>query len=169
MDFRNTTQDTSLTVEYSLTRSEILQSFLRSMVRCPKLRTKLLLYAIAVGLFMFFFQGILSQAITLASFLSAVLWGAGFLVFIPLWVFVRGKTSKRTLTVSRDGISTQIGRMKARIPWDKVSVVSSTPHFVLILRTNGNGFFVPDRAFERLEDRTHFLTQVGNWIRARTP
>jgi hypothetical protein len=42
---------------------------------------------------------------------------------MPLWLFIRAKTALRTLTVA-GGISTQIGRLKGDVPWDKVKAVT---------------------------------------------
>lgn len=154
----------SLAIEYALTRAEIVQSFWRSVARSPKFRNTILLYSIAIGVFSLLFQFFQSRAVAWSDLVIAALFAAGcFFIFFPLWMFVSGKTGKRTLTVSRDGIATQIGRMKVQIPWQKVGVVSNTPHFVLIVRTNGNAFFIPNRAFSGADERDQFLNAVGSW------
>lgn len=157
-------EDASLTVEYALTRGEILRSFAHNMVASPKLRTKILIYAAAIAIFMYVLQSMMSQSFGAETLIIAVSWGIGFLVFVLLGAFVRGKTSKRTLTVSMRGISTQVGRVSGTVPWAKVSAVSSAPEFILILRTNGNAFFVPTRAFEDPDAKNRFLSQCQEWM-----
>ena len=158
-------EDASLTVEYALTRGEILKSFLRSTAASPKLRRTILAYAVAIGIVMSLFQAMLSQSFNARSLIAAILWTLGFLLFIALWVFVRGKTSKRTLKVSKDGISTQIGRISGTVSWSKVSGISSAPEFLLILRNNGNAFFVPNRAFDEAGGKDQFLTHCQKWLK----
>ncbi|HTU33258.1 MAG TPA: YcxB family protein [Candidatus Acidoferrum sp.] len=100
--------------------------------------------------------------------LIAVAWGLGWVVFLSIWVTIRGKTAKRTLTVSAHGISTEIGRIKAQIPWAKIKSVADTSKFVLIARTNGNAFFVPNRAFSSPDLRNEFFAKVTDWSRQAT-
>jgi hypothetical protein len=136
-----------LTIEYASTRREIFRSFLRGVAQSPKYRRTILLYSVAMGVMTLLIRRTISRSFTLRDAMGAVAGAAGFLVFIPIWVFIRGKTAKRTLTISRDGISTEIGRLKGQVPWDNARVVTDTPRFVLTARTNGNAFFIPDRAF----------------------
>jgi len=161
-------EERSLTVEYALTRGEIFRSFLHSVAESPRYRATILLYSGAIGLLTLLLRAVISRSLTLTDAISAVAWAAGLPVFIALWVFIRGKTDLRTLTVSPIGISTEIGRLKAQIPWDKVKLVSHTSKFVLIAGTNGNAFFVPDRAFSSLEQRDQFLAEIRSWMQAST-
>jgi hypothetical protein len=156
----------SLTIEYALTRSEIFRSFLRSMADSPKFRRTILLYSVGFGVINLLLRTIPARSITLMDVTSAAAWAVGLLVFIPLWVFIRGKTTKRTLTISREGISTEIGRHNSQIPWNKISIVTETPRFVLIARANGNALFIPDRAFSGVEHRQHFVAEIKGWMSA---
>jgi hypothetical protein len=157
-----------LTVEYALTRREIFRSFLLSVAQSPKYRGTILLYSVAIGVMALLIRTTISRSIGLMDVIRAVAWAVGFLVFIPIWTSIRGKTAKRTLTVSCDGISTEIGRLKAQVSWDKVKVVTDTSQFVLIARTNGNAFFIPHRAFSGPEQRGHFVTEIQSWLHADT-
>jgi hypothetical protein len=100
--------------------------------------------------------------------IGAAAWAVGTLFFVPLWLFISGKTGKRTLTISSDGISTQIGRLRGQVPWNKVRVVTETPQFVLIVGTTGNAFFIPHRAFAGLEHQGHFVAEIKRWMAAGT-
>lgn len=164
----NNVEERSLTVEYALTRFEILRSFLHSVADSPKYQGTILLYSGAIGVIRLLLPTTLSRSLTSKDAIGAVAWAVGFLVFIPLWTFIRGKTATRTLTVSRGGISTEIGRLRAQIPWEKVRVVTDTPRFVLIARTSGNAFFIPHRAFSGPEHRDHFLAEIRGWMNTST-
>jgi|SRR5215831_2203526 len=154
----------SLTIEYSLKRSEIFRSFWRSICASPKFRNTVLVYSIIVGVSPLFLRVLLSQPITSRELIKAFLGTVGAFVFTSLWISIRGKTAKRTLTVSGAGISTEIGRIKAQIPWNNVKVVQETPQFVLIARANGNSFFIPNRAFGESVHRDQFLNAIQDWV-----
>ena len=154
----------SLTIEYALTRREVLLSFLRSLAVSPRFRRAILLYAAAVALLVSLIRTSILRSFTATDALIAVCSGAGYLVFISVWITLRGKTSKRTLTISSRGIATKIGRLKAEIPWSKIGSIADTSKFVLIARTNGNAFFVPNRAFSSPEQRGEFSAKITAWI-----
>ncbi len=82
---------------------------------------------------------------------------------MPLWLYIRGKTDERTLTVSPDGISTEIGSLRGQIPWSKVKLVNDTSSHVLIVGATGNAFLIPARAFQDSYQRSQFLMQIGHW------
>lgn len=157
-------EESSLTVEYALTRGEIFGSFWRSVAQSPKFRNTILFYSVGIGLFTLLLNAIPSRSLTFKDIVAALAFAIVSPVLISLWVFIRGKTAKRTLTVSRDGISTEIGRLKGQVPWGKVRLVTDTPEFVLIARTNGNAFFIPHRAFTGTEHRGRFLTEIKAWM-----
>jgi hypothetical protein len=83
--------------------------------------------------------------------------------FLLVWIFLRGKTEERTLTISELGISTKIGSHKGQVAWDKVSRVSDALKFVLIVGTSGNAFFVPSRAFNGPAERAKFIAEIAHW------
>jgi len=164
MNSNNTLREDSLTIEYSLSRNEILRSFWISVAMSPKFRQTIILYSIAAGVFLLLLRVFVSHSLRWVDVIVAALWAICFFIVLPFWMFVTGKTAKRTLTVSGNGIATEIGRIKARIPWNKIRVIADTPQFVLIVRTNGNAFFIPNRAFSGSDHRTQFLTAVGHWV-----
>jgi hypothetical protein len=168
MDNNNMIEEHSLTVEYSLTRREIFRSFLYSVAQSPKYRGTILLYSVAIGVLTLLIRTTVSRSLTVKDAISAVAWAMAFLVFIPIWTFVRGKTAKRIITVSKYGISTEIGRLRSRVSWDRVRVVADTPQFVLIARINGSAFFVPHRAFSGPEGQDHFVREIRGWMHAGT-
>jgi hypothetical protein len=161
-------EQTTLTVEYALTRREIFRSFLQSMTRSPKFLGTIIFHSIAIGIIILLTRATILRSLTLKDAIIAAAWALGFLIIIPIWTSIRGKTAKRTLTVSSKGISTAIGRIKGQVPWDKVRVINDSAQFVLIVRTNGNAFFIPQRAFSGPEQRSSFATAIRSWKHADT-
>jgi hypothetical protein len=133
------------------------------MTRSPKLLGTMVFYSVLIGIITLVFRTTGSRSLTLSDAIHAAAWALGFFIFMPIWIFIRGKTAKRTLTVSSNGISTEIGRLKGQIPWGKVSVIEDCSQFVLIARTNGNAFFIPDRAFLGPEQRAAFVAATRSW------
>lgn len=85
--------------------------------------------------------------------------------FVIAMVFVRGKTEERTLSVSEQGISTQIGSLDAQLPWTRVKEVKDSGTYILIVGRSGNSFFVPSRAFSGTRERAEFLSEIRRWHR----
>lgn len=85
--------------------------------------------------------------------------------FVIAMVFLRGKTEERTLSVTEQGISTQIGAVDAQLPWTKVKEVKDSGTYILIIGRSGNSFFVPSRAFRGTRERTEFLSEIRRWHR----
>jgi hypothetical protein len=81
-------------------------------------------------------------------------------------VFICGKTAERTLSVSEEGVSTQIESIDARLPWSKVKEVKDSGTYILIVGRSGNSFFVPLQAFHGAEERREFLSEIRRWHRA---
>ena len=153
-----------MTIKYTLTRTELVRSYLQSMAGSARFRRTILIYSAAVGVFSLVVRGVLYRAVTSRDILAALAWMAGVFVFMPLWLFLRGKTAKRTLTVSAEGISTQIGSHKGDIPWSNVKVVADVSrHVLIIVGATGNAFLIPNRAFQGPDQRAQFLTQIDSW------
>ena len=83
--------------------------------------------------------------------------------FVIAMVFIRGKKEERTVSVSENGITTQIGSIVAELPWTKVKEVKDSGTYILIVGRGGNSFFVPSRAFRGSEQRNQFLSEVRRW------
>jgi len=153
-----------MTIQYALTRSEIAGGFFRSLGSSPKYRRTILLYALLPGVAILAVDGILNRQVTVQDIITALVPTAAFAIFVPLMLYIRGKTSQRILTISTEGISTQIGSIKGEIPWKKIAVISDGNHFILVGRTNGNAFFIPSRAFSSPEHQAEFVAEVRNFL-----
>ncbi len=156
----------TMTIEYALTRVEIVRGFFRSLGSSPRYLVTVLCYALVMSGIVLVGTGAFSRSLTLRDAVTAVLTAGGFMLFLPVMLFIRGKTSNRSLTVSAEGISTEIGSLKAQIPWRKVKVILETDRYVLVSRASGNAFFIPSRAFSGPEQKAAFVTKIKHWARA---
>jgi hypothetical protein len=123
----------------------------------------ILAYSAAIGMLSLVPRGAFSRTLTFRDVLAACAWAIGALVFMPLWLFIRGKTEERTLTVSPEGLSTEIGSLKGQIPWREVKLIAEASQHVLITSSVGNTFFIPARAFQGPEQKVQFTKQINNW------
>ena len=163
MSVPDTHEESSITIEYALTRGEVARSFLRSVTSSPRARIVLAAYGLTAGLVVLIVRWLILRSITAVDLAYAALWALGLFPFLTFWIFIRAKISKRVLTVSPSGIWTRIGELEARIPWDKIRTVDAKSKFILIARTNGNAFFVPRRAFSSEDQRNEFISRVKGW------
>lgn len=143
-----------MTIKYALTKTEILQSYFRSLRSSPRLLWTILLYSAGAGLLELLFTG---------DVFNALAWALGAFAFLPLFLFLSGKTSLRTLTASESGIYTEIGSLKGQVSWSQISDIASTSDYVLLVRGNGNAFFIPNRAFPQVGAKAQFVEQVAQW------
>jgi hypothetical protein len=80
-----------------------------------------------------------------------------FFIAFPQIVF---KPQVRQLAIGEDGISTTIGKKSKTFEWGSVTEVEDTPNFIMIRRTNGNAFLIPDRAFNSEQEKGDFLAAI---------
>lgn len=154
-----------MTIKYALTRTEIVRVFFASIGRSPRILTIVLVFSLLPGMASIAMALALGRTLITRDALFAVAWTLGMFCFVIAMVFVRGKTQERTLTVSAQGISTQIGSMDAQVPWSKVKEVKDSGTYILIVGRTGNSFFVPSRAFRGPEERDRFLSEIRLWHR----
>ena len=158
-----------MTIEYALTRSEIVRCYLKSLARSRRLLFTTLAYSAAAGILVLFLRRRPSHPLGEADFLVALMAPVIFLVLMPLSLWLTGKTAKRTLTVTPDDISTKIGAMNERIPWRQIKLIQDCGEFILIARKSGNSFFIPNRAFSGNAQRTEFQDLTTLWHRDWQP
>lgn len=99
---------------------------------------------------------------------SDVLRGAiiGFLAVVGFMAFpqIMFKPKERMLSVTENGIYTEIGKEKGQIRWNEVSNIEEASHAILITRRkSGNAFIVPDRAFQSAKERELFYNAAKEW------
>jgi YcxB-like protein len=153
-----------MTIEYALTRGENVRGYFEGLLGSPRFMMMIALYALVLAIFALALTGALWRPFTIGDIELAVAIVIGFLLFLPLMLFARAKTSMRSLTISPEGISTQIGALQGQVPWQKIKIVSATDRCVLIAGSTGNAFFIPNRAFISPEQRVEFVEIIRNWI-----
>lgn len=162
------TAENQITIEYALTRSEVARAYLQAVRQLPEYRRRVIMVAAVCAIAPMFFRILTTHHFGGPEILSAAIVFAVIMGLLPIGLFLGAKTDKRTLTISPDGISTSIGTKSARIPWKSVKIVKDSGTFILVARTNGNAFFIPDRAFVSADDRAGFLEQIGIWRSEKT-
>ena len=86
---------------------------------------------------------------------------------MSLWLFIRGKTTERTFTISPQGIATEIGPLKKEISWREIRHASDLGQHILIVVLTGNAFTIPARAFQGSGEQAKFAAQITNWLNAK--
>jgi len=152
-----------MTIEYALTRSEIVTGYFRSLLASPRFLATILAYALLLSGIVLTSTGAFSRSFSLTDAANAALVALGFVLLLPALLFIRAKTSLRTLTISPEGISTRIGLRNGQLLWKKVKVIKETASFILVSGTGGNAFFIPERAFSEPEDKSKFVAQMRSW------
>jgi YcxB-like protein len=150
-------------IRYALTKAEIVRGVFLGLTRSPRLLTIVLLGTFWPGLLYLAMNGAFSRGLTAGDIKVALEITVAVLIFLPLWIFVRGKTAERTLDVSEDGISTRIGSLSGQVPWAKVKTVSDAGSYVLVIGSSGNAFFIPGRAFSVPDQKAEFLAKINAW------
>jgi hypothetical protein len=143
--------------------AEIVRSFFRNLSSSPKFLAIILIYSFVIGGFSFSLRGGFSRSLTLRDIILALAWTVGAFIFMPLWLFIRGKTAERTLTVSPEGISTEIGSLTGQVSWNQVKLVTGTSRHIPIVGASGNAFFIPSRAFQEPDQQAQFIKQIDLW------
>ena len=152
-----------MTISYSLTRSEIVRTYLFVMPRSPRILTVVLILSAWPGFVRISTKWGLSHHLSAEDFLAAFVWMVVVFLLLLLWVFVRAKTKVRTLSISDRGIYTEIGKIKADYPWSKVKEIKDVKSYILVVNRSGNAFFIPNRAFTDPNQRADFLQKMNQW------
>jgi hypothetical protein len=152
-----------MTIHYALTRAEIAEFFLRSLGKSPRLLAIVFLFSCWPAFVWLSANRAFSRPFTAKDAGIACEWACGGFGLFVFFIYLRGKTAERTLTTSELGISTQIGSLKAEIPWTKVKTIQDTDPYVLIVRSNGNAFFIPNRAFNGPDQKAEFIVETRRW------
>ncbi len=155
-----------MTIQYALTRSEMLGSFFRSLAASRRLLLTVFVMPIVLTAFYLFSSKGFPRSLTVENETTASAIFFGFFLFMPAFIFVSAKTSLRTLTISSDGIHTEIGGMSGERSWPQIKEVTDQKSFILIVGRNGNSFFIPNRAFSDMEEKTELIARIKRWREA---
>ena len=152
-----------MTIRYSLTRTDILRSFFRSLKSSPRFLVTVVTYSVAFGLFSMLANGDFSRSLTVRDILIALAWTAAAFFFMPAWFLVRYKPEERTLTTSPEGITNEMGDRKATIPWNRIKQIRNSGRNVLIVGVTGNAIVIPRRAFQDRDQQAQFVAEIDDW------
>lgn len=154
-----------ITVTYSSLRREIWSHYVH-LWKQALWRVHLKLFtAITVGLMLLL--SIWHRPITISI---AVAIAGGFLacILLALYPLARFKPQVRKLTIDDSGLETWIGTQHGSVGWHDVASIADQNDLIVILRTNGNAFVVPQRAFATPADRATFLTTARDaWSKTK--
>jgi hypothetical protein len=112
-------------------------------------------------------QQAFSGGFGLHEFVVAFLWFIGAFCFMLVWIFLRAKTNERTITISENGIHTEIGGMKADYPWHRLKEIKDMGQHLIVVTSVGNAFFIPFRAFSDSDQRKLFIEEIDQYRIAR--
>lgn len=98
-----------------------------------------------------------------ADVVVAAIWAIPVLLFLPIYPLLRFKSQMRTLTISPQGIHTQIGNLSREISWRAIGRMRREGDRLYIVGKTGNSFAVPDHAFSSTLDRDAFETAAREW------
>ena len=152
-----------MTISYSLTRFEIVRTYLYVIPRSPRILTVVLIISVWPGFVRLSSKEAFSHTLGIGDAFAAFVWMVGTFFLLLLWVFLRAKTKVRTLSISEQGVYTEIGRIKAEYPWTKVKEIKDVGSYILVVNRSGNAFFIPNRAFTDTNQRAEFLQKVNQW------
>jgi hypothetical protein len=156
-----------MTIHYSLTRIEIARTFVAVLPQSPRILTIVFVASAWPGFVFLFSKHEFSSGLSVWDFLAALIFAALAFLLLLIWVFLHAKTKERTLSISEQGIQTEIGRIKADYPWTKVKQIKDVGQYLLVVNRAGNAFFIPNRAFTTAQARTEFLELANEWCRTR--
>ena len=156
-----------MTIEYALTRTEVVACFFLSLRSSPRYAAFLVISVLALFIIVPQASEGFAHPFTMREAGSDVLGlVCTFLLVLPLAVFMRAKTSIRSLTISPEGIATEIGSLQGRVTWQKIKIVLEREDYILIVATTGNAFFIPRRTFATPEQKGEFSTKALAWVKA---
>ena len=149
-----------LTVEYALSRREIVRGYFYSWRYSASFRWRMMFVALAVGLLSVGERWLVTGAVGASDLRAGLLWAIGLFVFMPFWFALRLKREKRSLELSDGGLDTVIGDRALHVPWSALAAVVDAREFVIIARRNMNAFYIPARAFADGQERARFVASA---------
>lgn len=140
------------TVQYCITSKDLDAAWKKAP------GTKKFVFLTATGLFALgILPAILTHALTREAVVTSIVIAVAYFFLFRYGLRLFLKRELRTLTISSETISTQIGEKSGAIPWSKVAKVSSTADHVFIVGRNHNVFTIPVSAFEGKTERQRFI------------
>ena len=144
-------------IEYRIKRFDLVMAFFFNL-RHSRRTQQFVFGASAVGaLYTLFSRYRIHGHLTLSDFIIALVVAIVIILSIPAVSFVTAKTHKRKLSITTEGIETQIGSQSGRIAWKNVNSIIVTRDRIFITGNNANAFIIPSRAFISDVQRDKFI------------
>ena len=156
-----------MTVRYALSRSEMLTAMWYSAKYSGRLRRRILVLPAFVAVASLLGAYVGRREVTTADVMIAAAWAIGALLLMPMLVAARTKGQERVLELSREGITTTIGRLSGTVSWRAVAFVDDVGPFVVIAGQNMNAFVIPNRAFGDDQERNEFMAEARTFAQLR--
>lgn len=144
-----------ITIQYCSHRRDVWAHYVRFWQQRLWRIHAALFTAIALGLLVGLQGWHLSPAMIAAISIAGGLLPCAALALYPL---VKFKPQTRILIIDGNGLRTSIGEMYGEVGWREVAAIGDHEGLIIIRRTNGNAFLIPERAFASPADRRIFLT-----------
>jgi hypothetical protein len=153
-----------MVIEYTAKSRDI--AALYSYTRKHSIKHALISYGMPIAMAVLLLAEMRSftPSLNLADWIIALVWGTLFFFLYPLFLRLRTKKSKRTLTIQPDKLSTQIGKLSGDVPWTKMDCLHVTDEHIFLIGKNMNGFAIPRRAFIDESQRTAFIRSCEQYI-----
>lgn len=156
-----------MTITYAATPDDVRALTAYALRHSRRYTLTLAAYALAIAL-VWLFPDLLAHRVSLhRALIVAGLAVLAVFVGLPWLAGVRTKRGRRSVTVGQAGIETRIEGLAATIPWERIMGIWQTAEHVFIMRTNLNGFAIPNRAFDSDAAKAQFL-QICREYRQRT-
>jgi hypothetical protein len=99
-----------MTVRYSLTRLEVVRTYLFAISSSPRISLVVLIICGWPGLVHLATKLSIAHSLVASDVFIVLLWAVCMFFLLLGWVFFRAKTNERILTISDRGIYTEIGK-----------------------------------------------------------
>lgn len=144
-------------IEYRINRFDLVRGFFFNLRHSPRTQQFVFGASAIGGLYTLFIRHRINGHLTPSDFIIALVVALVIILSIPVFSFVTAKTQKRKLSITTEGIDTQIGSQSGRIAWKSVDSIIVTHDRIFITGKTANAFIIPSRAFISDAQRDKFI------------
>jgi hypothetical protein len=156
-----------MTIKYTATPADVGALYSYCWRNSAYFRRRLIFNSVLVGLAIIAIPFFVDGKVGKSDIVIALSVTVAFPFVVPLIAKLRTKKSQRTLSISANGIHTQIGTKTGDIPWARVAELFVTEEHIFLLGRNLNGFCIPRTAFSNAPDREDFIGLCRPYLSAR--
>ena len=115
-----------MTVEYALSRTEVMKGYFYSLKYAASFRWRLILVALGFGPLVLGERRLGSDGLRASDARMSLLWSIGLLVLMPLWLALRLKRHTRRLELTSEGVVLVVGNQTKRLSWSVLLEVADS-------------------------------------------